>query len=62
MCCLQEVRWRGQGSRMLGLEERRYRLWWCGKRYAVDEVMLKEELCVKVMKVGCVCDSRCVVF
>ena len=26
-CCLLEVRWRGQGSRMLGMTGRRYKLW-----------------------------------
>ena len=31
MCCLQEVRWRGQGARMLGMKVRRYKLWWSGK-------------------------------
>ena len=25
VCCLQEVRWRGQGARIQG---RRYKLWW----------------------------------
>ena len=27
VCCLLEVRWRGQGSRMLGMKERRYMLY-----------------------------------
>ena len=27
MCCLQLARWRGQGSRMLGMEGRRCKLW-----------------------------------
>ena len=31
VCCLQEVRWRGQGARMLGMYGRRYELWWSGK-------------------------------
>ena len=26
VCCLQEVRWRGQGAMMLGIEGRRHRL------------------------------------
>ena len=30
MCCLQEERWRGQGARMLGVNGRRYKLWWSG--------------------------------
>ena len=28
VCCLQEVRWRGEGARFFGVKGRRYRLWW----------------------------------
>ena len=44
---LQEVRWRRQGARMLGMIERRYKLWWSGKLDGVGGVgiMMKEELC-----------------
>ena len=28
VCCLLEVRWRGQGARMLGMKGRRYNMWW----------------------------------
>ena len=31
VCCLHEVRWSGQGARMLGMKGRTYRQWWCGK-------------------------------
>ena len=31
VCCLQEVRWRGQGSRMLRMKEGGYKLWWSSK-------------------------------
>ena len=31
ICCLLEVRWRGQGSTMPGMLGRRYKLWWPGK-------------------------------
>ena len=31
MCCLHEVRLRGQGARMLGIKGRRYKLWWSEK-------------------------------
>ena len=30
MCCLQELRWRGQGARMMGMKGRRYKLKWSG--------------------------------
>ena len=44
MCCLQEVRWRGQGARMLGVKGRRHKLWWSGKEDEDGGVgaMLKE--------------------
>ena len=31
VCRLQEVRWRGHGFRMLGMDGRIYKLWWSGK-------------------------------
>ena len=47
MCCLLEVRWRGQGARILGMEGRRYKRWWFGKGDGVGGVgvMVKEMLC-----------------
>ena len=30
VCCLQEVRWKGQGVRFMGVKGRRYKLGWCG--------------------------------
>ena len=27
VCCLQEVRWRGEGDRFFGVKGRRYKLW-----------------------------------
>ena len=46
VCCLQEVIWRGQGARMLGMKGRRHKLWWNGKWDGVGGVgvMVKEEL------------------
>ena len=53
VCCLQEVRWRGQGASILWMEERRNKLWWSGKVDGVDGVgvMVKEDLCEKVVEV-----------
>ena len=31
VCCMQEVRWKGQGIVMLGMKGRRYKLWWSEK-------------------------------
>ena len=34
VCCLQDVRWRGQGARMVGMKGKSYDVvvwrWWCG--------------------------------
>ena len=58
VCCLLEVRWRGQGARMLGMKERRYEMCWSGKGDGVGGVgvMVKEELCEKMAEVGRVSD------
>ena len=54
VCCLQEVRWRGQVTIMLGMKGRRYQLWWSGKEDGVSGVgvMVKEELCEKEVEVN----------
>ena len=51
MCSLQEVRWRGQGARMLGMKGRRYKLWRPGKGDGYVAAMVKEELCENVVEV-----------
>ena len=58
VCCLQEVRWRGLGARMLGMKGRRYKLWWSGKGDGVGGVgaTVNEELCEKVLEVRRVSD------
>ena len=30
VCCMLEVRWKGQGARFVGSLGRRYKLWWSG--------------------------------
>ena len=30
VCCLREVRWRGEGAGFFGVKGRRYKLRWCG--------------------------------
>ena len=52
VCCLQEVRWRGQGARMLVMKGRRYKLLWSGKGDGVGGVgvMVKDGLCEKVVE------------
>ena len=38
MCCLQQVRWRGQGAMMLRMKGSRYKLLWSGKGDGVGGV------------------------
>ena len=53
VCCLQEVRWRGQGAQFMGVKGRRYKLWWSGNSDGTGGVgvLVKEELCEKVVEV-----------
>ena len=53
LCCLQEVRWRGRGARLKGLQGRRYKLWWSGNQegHGGEGVLVKEELYDKVVEV-----------
>ena len=53
MCCLQEVRWRGQGALFVDIRSRRYELWWSGNRNGIGgvEILVKGELCKKVVEV-----------
>ena len=58
MCCLPEERWRRQGAGMQVMKGRIYKLWGFGIGDGVGgvEVMVKEELCEKVVEVRRVCD------
>ena len=62
--CVLEVRWRGWSSCMLGMVGRRCKLWWSGIGDGVGGVgvMVKEELCDKVVEVRRVSDDSYVVF
>ena len=53
LCCLQEVRWRGCGARLIGLHGRRYKLWWSGNQegYGGVCVLSKGELHDKVIDI-----------
>ena len=52
LCCLQEVRWRGCGDRQIGLQGRRYKLWWSGNHegYGGVGVLVEEELYDEVVE------------
>ena len=58
VCCLQEVRWKGEGARFFGVKGRRYKLWWCGNdKIGGVGILVKEELCEKVVEVRRRCDK-----
>ena len=58
VCCLQEVRWKGEGARFFGVKGRRYKLRWCGNddKIGGEGILIKEELCEKVVEVRRRCD------
>ena len=47
VCCWQQVRWSGQGARMLEMKGKKYKLWWSEIEDGVGGVlvMVKVELC-----------------
>ena len=49
VCCLQEVRRKGQGARFMGVKRRRYKLWYSGNSDGTGGVgvLVKEDLCEK---------------
>ena len=59
MCCLQEVRWRRQGARFVGMKGRRYKLWWSGNSDGMGGVgvLVKGERYDKVVEVRSKSDS-----
>ena len=58
VCCLQEVRWRGEGTRFISVKGRRYKLWWCGNDGKTGGlgISVKEEFCENVVEVRRRCD------
>ena len=53
VCCLQEVRWRGQGAPFMGVKDRRYKLQWSRNSDSTGGVgvLVKEELCEMAVEV-----------
>ena len=53
LCCLQEVRWRGCGARLIGLQGWKYKLWWSGNQEGNCGVgvLVKEELHDKIIEI-----------
>ena len=52
VCAVQEIRWKGEGTRFVGPAGRRYKLWWKGdKGIGGVGVMVEERLVDKVIEV-----------
>ena len=53
VCCIQEVRWKGQGARFVGTWGRRYKLWWSGNDAGFRGVgiLVKKEISGNVVEV-----------
>ena len=54
VCCIQEVRWKGQGARFVGASGRRYKMWWSGNDAGFGGVgiLVKEEISGSIVEVG----------
>ena len=63
VCGLQEVRWKNERTRFLGVFRRRYKLWWSGNSSGIGgvRILVKEELCEKVVDVRRKCDRVMVI-
>ena len=53
VCCIQEVRWKGQGARFVGASGRRYKMWWSGNdaEFGGVGILVKEEISGNVVEV-----------
>ena len=49
VCCMQEVRWKGQGARFVGTSGQRYKLWWSGNDEGFG-ILVKEKISGNVEK------------
>ena len=54
VCCMQEVRWKGQGARFVGTWGQRYKLWWSGNDagFVGVGILVKEVISGNVVEVG----------
>ena len=63
VCCIQEVKWRGMGSKFLGSLGRRFKLWWSGNEDKIGGVVIlvREDLCMNVVEMNRILDRVIVV-
>ena len=53
VCCIQKVRWKGQGAHFVCTSGRRYKLWWSGNDagFGGFRILVKEEISGNVVEV-----------
>ena len=58
VCCIQEVRWKGQGACFAGTSGRRYKLWWSENDAGLGGVgiLVKEKISGNVLEIRRKCD------
>ena len=63
ICCIQEVRWRGMGSKSVGSSGRRFKLWWSGNEDKIGgvRILVREDLCMNVVEINRISDRVMVV-
>ena len=63
ICCIQEVGWRGMGSKFVGSLDRRFKLWWSGNEDKIGGVgiLVREDLCMNVVEINRISDRVMVV-
>ena len=63
ICCIQEVRWRGMGSKFVGSSGRRFKLWWSDNEDKIGGVgiLVREDLCMNVVEINRISDRVMVV-
>ena len=63
ICCIQEVRWKGMGSKFLSSLSRRFKLWWSGNEDKIGDVkmLVRENLCMNVVEINRISDRVMVV-
>ena len=54
VCCLQEVRWRGQEAQFVGAKSRRYKLWWNGS----NEEMMNVDRYIEIIQCKVMTDMK----
>ena len=63
ICCIQEVRWRGMGSKFVGSLGKRFKLWWSGNEDKIGgvEILVREDLCMNIVEISRISDRVIVV-